>query len=104
MYELKKNGKVFTSKSVGTGPWSYEKKNLPGRDLTKVEKHCSIHISDVQSDNYRLMAIEVLTVLRELEKAQLFVSFWNSSLAPSVGSILPVWIIGYVGLKKASRL
>jgi len=25
MYELKKNGKVFTSKSVGTGP-SYEKR------------------------------------------------------------------------------
>ena len=23
MYELKKNGKVFTSKSVGTGPSSY---------------------------------------------------------------------------------
>ena len=39
MYELKKNGKVFTSKSVGTGPSSYEKKNLPGRGLTKVQKH-----------------------------------------------------------------
>jgi len=38
MYELK-NGKVFTSKFVGTGPSSYEKKNLPGRGLTKVEKH-----------------------------------------------------------------
>jgi len=25
MYELIKNGKVFTSKSVGTGPSSYEK-------------------------------------------------------------------------------
>ena len=32
MYELKiKIGKVLTSKSVGTGPSSYEKKNLPGR-------------------------------------------------------------------------
>jgi len=29
---------VFTSKFVGTGPSSY-KKNLPGRGLTKVEKH-----------------------------------------------------------------
>ena len=36
-----KNGKVFTSKSVGTGPSSYEKKNLPVRGLTKVEEHCS---------------------------------------------------------------
>ena len=27
MYELKKNGKVFTSKSVETGPSSYEKRN-----------------------------------------------------------------------------
>jgi len=40
MHELKKNGKLFTSKFVGTGPSSYEKKNLPGRGLTKVEKHC----------------------------------------------------------------
>jgi len=36
---LKKNGKVFTSKSVGTGPSSYGKKNLPGRGLTEVQKH-----------------------------------------------------------------
>jgi len=27
-------------KFVGTGPSSYKKKNLPGRGLTKVEKHC----------------------------------------------------------------
>jgi len=39
MYELKKTGKVFASKSVRTGPSSYEKKNLPGRGLTEVEKH-----------------------------------------------------------------
>jgi len=39
MYELKKIVKVVTSKFVGTGPSSY-KKNLPGRGLTKVEKHC----------------------------------------------------------------
>jgi len=38
---LKENGKVFTSKSAGTGPSSYEKNNLPGRGLTKVEKHWS---------------------------------------------------------------
>jgi len=41
MYELKKIGKVFTSKFVRTGPSSYKKKkDLPGRGLTKVEKHC----------------------------------------------------------------
>jgi hypothetical protein len=34
-----KNVKVFTSKFVGTGPSSYEKKNLPDRGLTKVENH-----------------------------------------------------------------
>jgi len=39
MYELKKIGKVFTSKFVGTGP-RLIKKNLPARGLTKVEKHC----------------------------------------------------------------
>jgi len=41
MYELQKNGKVFTSKFVGTGPSSYKKKNLPGRGLTKVETRWS---------------------------------------------------------------
>jgi len=40
MYELEKFGKVFASKFVGTGPSSYKKKNLPGRGLTMVEKHC----------------------------------------------------------------
>jgi len=36
-------GKVFTSKSVGTGPSSCGKNNLPGRGLTKVEKHwCTV--------------------------------------------------------------
>jgi len=37
---LKKIGKVFASKFVGTGPSSFEKKIVPGRGLTKVEKHC----------------------------------------------------------------
>jgi hypothetical protein len=36
---FKKIGKLFTSKFVGTEPSSYEKKNLPGRGLTNVEKH-----------------------------------------------------------------
>ena len=41
---LKKIGKVFRSKFVGTGPSSYGKKGggrgeLPGRGLMKVEKH-----------------------------------------------------------------
>ena len=46
MYELEKIGKVFTSKFVGTRPSSNKKKkNLPGRGLTKVEKHCSTHCS-----------------------------------------------------------
>jgi len=34
-----KGGKVFTSKSVETGPLVLWKKNLPGRALTKVQKH-----------------------------------------------------------------
>jgi len=37
MYELKKFGKLLTSKSVANGPSSCEKENLPGRGLTKVE-------------------------------------------------------------------
>jgi len=38
MYELKKIGKLFTIKFVWTGPL-FIKKNLPGRGITKVEKH-----------------------------------------------------------------
>ena len=49
MYEVKKIGKLLKSKSVGTGPSSYEKKNLPGRGLTKVEKHCFIRIWYIRS-------------------------------------------------------
>jgi len=45
MYELKKNGKVFTSNFVGTGPSSFEKRIYPGRGFTKVEKHCSTRLS-----------------------------------------------------------
>jgi len=51
MYELKKNGKVFTSKSVGTGPSSYENKNFPGRGLTEVEKQWVKLMSDNISIN-----------------------------------------------------
>ena len=50
MYELKKNGKVFTSKCFGTGTSSYKKKKkLPGRGLTKVEKHWSIAHIEMKS-------------------------------------------------------
>jgi len=41
MYELKKNGKVFTSKFVGTGPSSYEE-TITGLDRTQ-HTHCSRH-------------------------------------------------------------
>ena len=40
MYELKtKNGKVFASKSVGTGPSSYEKR-IYRTAVSQFEKHC----------------------------------------------------------------
>jgi len=42
MYELKKKiGNVFTSKFVGSQALVISKKNLPGRGLTKIEKHWS---------------------------------------------------------------
>jgi hypothetical protein len=47
VYELKKIGKLFTSKFVGTRPSYYEKKNLPGNGLAKVEKHCSKALEDI---------------------------------------------------------
>jgi hypothetical protein len=36
---FKNIGNIFTSKSLGTEPSSYRKKNLPGRGLTKFENH-----------------------------------------------------------------
>ena len=54
MYELKRNGKLFTRKSVGTGPSSYEKNNLPGRGLTKVEKYCNRTFSETDAGLYTI--------------------------------------------------
>ena len=43
MYELKKFGKVFTRKFVGTGPSPYKKRIYrASRGLTKVDKHWAI--------------------------------------------------------------
>ena len=65
MYELKKIGKVFTSKFVGTGPLSYKKKNLPGRGLTKVEKHWPNRC-------YVLICLEGLWMLSETRLRSIF--------------------------------
>jgi len=42
MYEFKKMERYLRVNPLG--PDSYEKKNLPGRGLTKVEKHCSTQL------------------------------------------------------------
>jgi hypothetical protein len=39
MHELKKMERYLRVNLLGTGPSSYEKKNLPGRRLTEVQKH-----------------------------------------------------------------
>jgi len=78
MYELKKKiGKVFTSKSVGTGPSSYEKKNLPGRGLTTVEKHwCRVskkthHFGiSIRLHPHEIRQIKVKFTLQQAMKAQ----------------------------------
>jgi len=43
---LKKIGKVFMNKFVGTGPSPYKKNNLPGRGLTQAEKHWRSRYTD----------------------------------------------------------
>jgi len=60
MYELKKFGKVFTSKFVGTGPSSYEKKNLPDRGLTMVEKHCYMELIAGENVSSRTIVYDFL--------------------------------------------
>ena len=66
MYELKKIGKVFTSKFVGTGPSSYKKKNLPVRALTKVEKHCCRALFPVRWDMQVYIQFRDMSVLKGL--------------------------------------
>jgi hypothetical protein len=50
---FKKIGEVFTNKFVGPGPSSYKKTNLPGRGLTKFEKHWSKEGHDLVSVHRR---------------------------------------------------
>ena len=71
MYKLKKIGEVFTSKFVGTGPSSYVKRNLPGRGLTKVEKHCCrqyLRKIQVKLDTYH-WGIQWNSVVVQIKKA-----------------------------------
>jgi len=42
MYELKKMESYLRVNLLGPGPHLIKKKNLPGRGLTKVEKHWTI--------------------------------------------------------------
>jgi len=44
-YELKKNGKVFTSKFVGTGPSSYEKR-IYRAAVSQILRNTAVHVSD----------------------------------------------------------
>ena len=54
-----KNGKVFTSKFIVTGPSSYEKKYLLGRGLIKVGKHWSIQsdTEDTVHSMFKMMSL-----------------------------------------------
>jgi hypothetical protein len=60
---LRKTGKVFMSKFVPTGPSSYKKKNLPGRGLTKVEKHCSTRFKPEGSSSGRRLYVRFIVVI-----------------------------------------
>jgi len=58
MYELKKNGKVFRSEFVGTGPSSYEKKNYRAavsQSLrnTAVDHSAFLTLSDLEPEDER---------------------------------------------------
>ena len=81
MYRLKKNGKVFMSKFVGTGPSSYKKNNLPARGLTNLR-------------NTGISLIGFLTV-RDRKTPRLIPPNWKttacrlSSMAFSVHSHVP---------------
>ena len=57
MYELKKNGKVFTSKFVGTGPSSYEKRIYQAAVSQKLRNTGLINITIMQPE---LLYIKIL--------------------------------------------
>ena len=62
MYELKKNGKLFTGKSVGTGPSSYEKRiyraavsqrlSNTGLDYSDLDKNRPMIMSEITANQY----------------------------------------------------
>jgi hypothetical protein len=62
---LKKIGKVFRSKFVGTGPSSYKKKNLPGRGLTTVEKQWSRRFGRQVRRNGQYVSFRLYGLTRE---------------------------------------
>jgi hypothetical protein len=57
MYELKKNGKVFTSKFVGTGPSPYEKRIYQAAVSQKLRNTGLINITIMQPE---LLYIKIL--------------------------------------------
>jgi len=64
-----KNGKVFTSKFVRPGPSSYEKKNLPGRRLTKDEKLIAGENVSARRIVYDFLLLPYILCI--------FIRFWN---------------------------
>jgi len=57
MYEIKKNGKVFTSKSVGTGPSSYKKRIYRAAVSQRLR---NIGIDDIRDVNKQTILTEDL--------------------------------------------
>ena len=89
----KKIGKVFTSKFVGTGPSSYEIKNLPGRGLTKFEKHWDITPKHaVFTDFYKIYALNSGFHLEAYENCDLLGCYAASGVnfLPTIRSHLQV--------------
>jgi len=75
MYELKKNGKVFTSKFVGTGPSSYEKRIYQAVVLQRLRNTA---VSDTMVRAGSLMCMRFVPLAASYHLTVTDVGFFNS--------------------------
>jgi hypothetical protein len=71
MYELKKIGKVFTSKFVGTGPSSYEKR-IYRAAVSQRLRNTVLEVSEHFKSSENCMPDRSVSTYRRLEESQLF--------------------------------
>ena len=80
MYELKENGKVFTSESVGTGPSSYEKRIYRAAVSQRLRGTAMYHVSAVQISHNPVDVGYTRRIYREREASLYSCTNYNNTI------------------------